>query len=174
MKKLLVTATFILGAWLTSNAQSTTANPALSEGSWLVEANTNFGRGHTAHTGFSLNTSDNNTIWNIGFEGGYFIMDDLALKVGLGYGDSDNADGRFSYKAGAKYYIESQFPVQIDFNGSSGDNFSPLFVGLQGGYAWFVADNISLEPGVRYDIDINDDADNFGGLGLNVGFALHF
>ncbi|EKF56059.1 hypothetical protein I215_03910 [Galbibacter marinus] len=174
MKKLLVTATFILGALLTSNAQSTTSNPALSEGSWLVEANTNFGRAHASHTGFSLNTSDDNTVWNIGFEGGYFIIDDLALKVGLGYGDSDNADGRFSYKAGAKYYIESQFPVQLDLNGSSGDNFSPLFVGLQGGYAWFVADNISLEPGVRYDIDINDDADNFGGLGLNVGFALHF
>lgn len=173
MKKFLVTATFVLGALLTANAQ-TTSNPALSEGSWLVEANTNFGSGHASHTGFSLRSNDDNTVWNIGFEGGYFIMDDLALKAGLGYGDSDLSDGRFSYKVGMKYYIESQFPVQIDVNGSSGDNFSPLFVGFQGGYAWFVADNISLEPGVRYDLDINDDADNFGGLGLNVGFALHF
>jgi|SRR5690606_7340568 len=173
MKKLLVTVTFTLGALIATYGQST-SNPALSEGSWLVEANTNFGRAHTSHTGFSLDTSDDNTVWNVGFEGGYFIIDDLALKAGLGYGDSDISDGRFSYKVGAKYYIESQFPVQVDLNGSSGDNFSPLFVGLQGGYAWFVADNVALEPGVRYDIDINDDADNFGGLGLSVGFALYF
>src|SRR5690606_30332401 len=105
MKKLLVTATFILGALLTSNAQSTTSNPALSEGSWLVEANTNFGRAHASHTGFSLYTTDDNTVWSIGFEGGYFIMDDLALKAGLGYGDSDLSDGRFSYTLRAKYYI---------------------------------------------------------------------
>ncbi|WP_417360111.1 hypothetical protein [Galbibacter sp.] len=173
MKKILVTATFILGALFASNAQST-SNPALSEGSWLVEANTNFGRAHRSNTGFSLNTSDDYTEWNVGFEGGYFIIDDLALKAGLGYGDADGADGRFSYKLGAKYYIESQFPVQIDLNGVSSDNFSPLFVGLQGGYAWFVADNVALEPGVRYDVDINDDADNLGGLGLSVGFAIYF
>jgi len=173
MKKFLVTATFILGAIVATNAQST-SNPALSEGSWLVEANTNFGRAHTSHTGFSLFTTDDNTVWSIGFEGGYFIMDDLALKAGLGYGDSDLSDGRFSYKLGAKYYIESQFPVQVDLNGSTGSDFSPLFLGLQGGYAWFVADNIALEPGVRYDIDITDDADGLGGLGLSVGFALYF
>jgi len=173
MKKLVVTATFIFGALFAVNAQST-SNPALSEGSWLVEANTNFGKGHASNTGFTLNTSDDVTVWNVGFEGGYFIIDDLALKAGLGYGDSDLSDGVFSYKVGAKYYIESQFPVQVDLNGVSSDNFSPLFVGLQGGYAWFVADNVALEPGVRYDVDINDDADNRGGLGLSVGFALYF
>src|SRR5690606_37247907 len=130
----LVTATFILGAIVATNAQST-SNPALSEGSWLVEANTNFGRAHASQTGFSLYTTDDYTVWNIGFEGGYFIMDDLALKAGLGYGDSDSelvdVDGRFSYKLGAKYYIESQFPVQVDLNGSTGSDFSPLFLGLQ-------------------------------------------
>lgn len=174
MRNFLVTLTFALGAIAATHAQFDTTNSALSEGSWLVEANTNFGRAHASQTSFSLNIYDDYTVWNIGFEGGYFIMDDFAIKAGLGYGDSDNSDGRFSYKAGAKYYIESQFPVQIDFNGSSGDNFSPFFLGLQGGYAWFVADNIALEPGVRYDIDINDDADNLGGLGMAVGFALYF
>ncbi|MDG3582359.1 MULTISPECIES: hypothetical protein [Galbibacter] len=174
MKKALLTATFVVGAFLTANAQSSTSNSALSEGSWLVEANTNFGRAHAANTSFSLNTSDDYTAWNIGFEGGYFIMDDLALKAGLGYGDSDNSDGNFSYKVGAKYYVVSQFPVQIDFNGSTGDDYSPLFLGLQGGYAWFVANNIALEPGIRYDIDINDDADGASGLSLNVGFSLFF
>ena len=44
--------------------------------------------------------------------------------------------------------------------------------GFQGGYAWFVAPNISIEPGLRYDVSADDGGDGiFSG---NVGFAIHF
>lgn len=178
MKKLLFAAAFaVLG--FTANAQEEESS-ALSKGSWLIEANTGFGAsdlGHTANTGFGLVSVDDVTIWSIGAEGGYFVMDDLAVKLGLGYNDFDGASS-FSYKLGAKYYIESMIPVQVDLTGASGDDVfgdeTPLWLGLQGGYAWFVADNISIEPGVRYNLSLNEDFTDEGILEFRIGFALHF
>ncbi|WP_224489946.1 hypothetical protein [Robertkochia flava] len=120
---------------------------------------------------------DGTTIWNIGAEGGYFVADDLAVKLGLGYGDNSNSPGFFSYKGGAKYYIKGVVPVQVDLNGISSkifDNYNPLFLGIQGGYAWFVADNIAVEPGLRYDFGLNDDAEASEGVAFNIGFSLYF
>ncbi len=181
MKKLFFLAAFAVFGLSTMNAQdSDNGSSALSEGSWLIEANTGFGAsdfGHTANTGFGLVSIDDTTIWSIGAEAGYFVMDDLAVKLGLGYNDFDGASS-FSYKLGAKYYIESMIPVQLDLTGASGDDVfgdeTPLWLGLQGGYAWFVADNISIEPGLRYNLSLNEDFTDEGILEFRIGFALHF
>ncbi|MBF8150554.1 hypothetical protein ITJ86_11645 [Winogradskyella sp. F6397] len=180
MKKLLFTAAVAVLGFTSVSAQEEATGSALSKGSWLVEANTGFGAGdygHTANTGFGLFSVDDTTVWSLGGEAGYFVMDDLAVKVGLGYNDLDGASS-FSYKLGAKYYIASQFPVQVDLTGASGDDVfgdeTPLWIGLQGGYAWFVADNISIEPGLRYNLSMNEDFTDEGILEFRVGFALHF
>ena len=158
-KSLLVAAMAVLG-FTTANAQEDNAQGQISKGKWLIEANTGFTAGgefgivqHTANTGFGLSSIDGQTIWSAGAEGGYFVMDDLAVKAGLGYADFDGSS-IFSYKLGAKYYVISSIPVQIDVNGSSIDGYdeNPLWLGIQGGYAIFVADNISIEPGLRYNL----------------------
>jgi hypothetical protein len=176
MKKLfLVGALALFGA---VNAQ--TVNPTLAKGKWLVEANTNFGVLSPANTSIGFISSDGSSLFKIGGEAGYFIANNLALKVGLGvtsvtddgyYEGSETATG-FNYKIGAKYYIASMFPVQVDFNGLSSEGESINAVGFQGGYAWFVAPNISIEPGVRYDLGLADGST--GVFSGNVGFALHF
>ncbi|MDO1500824.1 hypothetical protein Q2T40_11850 [Winogradskyella maritima] len=179
MKKL-VLAAFAVFALTFVNAQED--GSALSKGSWVVEANTGFGGGssglaHSANTGFGLYSVDDLTVWSVGGEAGYFVADDLAIKVGLGYNDFDGANS-FTYKLGAKYYIGSEFPVQVDLTGASGDDIfgdeKPLWLGLQGGYAWFVADNISIEPGLRYNISLNEDFTDEGVFEARIGFALHF
>jgi hypothetical protein len=177
MKKLILVVGIALVGF-SVNAQEESS--ALSEGSWLVEANTGFGGGdlgNPANTSFSLLSIDGTTLWSVGAEGGYFVIDNLAVKLGLGYNDFDGASS-FSYKVGAKYYIASQFPVQLDLVGASGDDVfgdeTPLWLGLQGGYAWFVADNISIEPGLRYGLSLNEDFTDEGILEFNIGFALHF
>src|SRR5690606_14175483 len=116
---------------------------------------------------------------NLGLEGGYFIMDDLAIKAGLGYGSlkldgADEAFSSFSYKIGAKYYVSGMIPVQIDYNGTSVKDAeeNPSYVSLQGGYAIFLGDNVSIEPGLRYDMSMNDDFFE-SVLQVNIGFALH-
>lgn len=180
MKKLLLSTAIAIFAIANVNAQD--GGDQTSKGKWLIEANTGFSSGgelgliqHTANTGFGLTSIDGTTIWSVGAEGGYFLIDDLAIKVGLGYTDYDG-DSLFSYKLGAKYYIISKIPVQLDVNGTSSDVFveNPLWLGLQGGYAFFLGPNVSVEPGLRYSHSLNEDFTDEGIFQVRIGFALHF
>ena len=170
MKKIILSAIAVM-AFGFANAQEQT-----KEGKWLIEANTGFGAG-VGTTSFGLSTNDDITQWNIGAEAGYFVIDNLAVKLGLGYGDTgaEGASSSFAYKIGAKYYIVNKFPVEVSFNGVNYEDWddNPSFVGLQGGYAWFLGPNVSVEPGLRYNVSLDDKiADNY--LQFNIGFALHF
>lgn len=153
--------------------ESNDSGSALSKGSWVIEANT--GSWAVGNTAFSLTSQDGNTAWSVGSEAGYFVMDNLALKAGLGYSDAgiDGVDGTFTYKVGAKYYLGGKFPVGADFTGASTDGNSVSFVGLQAGYGWFVAKNISIEPTLRYNVSTDEDKADSAFQGL-IGFALHF
>lgn len=171
---------FIGIALASFTVNSQVKSDALAEGSLLIEGNTGFGAGgvgNPANTSFNLFSQDGITTWSLGAEGGYFVIDNLAAKIGLGYNDNDGASS-FSYKLGAKYYIVSKFPVQLDVVGASGDdvfpNETPLWLGVQGGYAWFVADNVSIEPGLRYNLSLNEDFTDESIIEFNIGFALHF
>ncbi|WP_438423483.1 hypothetical protein [Aquimarina macrocephali] len=176
MKKIALT-TLAVVSFVFASAQN---NDQTTKGKWLIEANTNFGAASASNTSiqFTSFSDDGGSVINIGAEVGYFIMDDLALKIGLGYGsidkggDSESLDS-FSYKIGAKYYIIGRIPVQIDYNGASTDqNQDPSYFGAQGGYAFFLGDKVSIEPGLRYNFSLDDrfHADAFQ---LNIGFVLH-
>ena len=171
MKKLfLVGALALFGAMNAQTAKS--SNGATAKGKWVIEANT--GSWTTAgNTSFGLTSEDGSTAWNIGAEGGYFVADKLAVKVGLGYGDSDFSKGTFTYKLGAQYYFNGNIPVGVDFTGFSTDGESVNYVGVEGGYAWFVAPNIAVTPKVRYNITTDDNKapSSFQGL---IGFSLFF
>ena len=71
-----------------------------------------------------------------------------------------------------KYYINSMIPVQLDLSGYSADSFSPMWLGLQAGYAIFIGDSVSIEPGLRYNFGFGD-AEDANLLQFNVGFAIH-
>ena len=171
MKKVLFFAVLTVFAMTTSFAQDEDGGgDPTSQGAWVIEINTGFGEASSSNTGFFLWSRDGNTAWGIGGEAGYFVLDDLALKAGLGYSDgSGDDDGFFNWKFGGKYYIVSQFPVGVDVNGSSGDDWSPLWVGFQGGYAWFLSDDVSIEPGIRYGLGLNEDAGD-GDFNIFSGF----
>ncbi|WP_047414292.1 hypothetical protein [Cellulophaga sp. Hel_I_12] len=170
MKKVLLIAAF---AFVSFGVQAQDEAGQTDKGSWLIEANTGFGPVGGGNTSFALQSVDGNTIWSIGAEGGYFVADDLAIKVGLGYADAGFQI--FNYKIGAKYYISSMIPVQVDFTGASIDGIddNPSFLGLQGGYAIFLGQNVSIEPGLRYNFSLDDQIAE-SSLQFNIGFALHF
>ncbi|OYX25041.1 MAG: hypothetical protein B7Z06_07975 [Flavobacteriales bacterium 32-35-8] len=166
MKKLLLSAAIAVLGLSQVNAQETESEGGqTSKGKWLIEAN----------TGFGLTSIDGQTIWSIGAEGGYFVIDNLAIKAGLGYTDYDG-NSTFSYKLGAKYYISSMIPIQVDVTGASLDglNENPLWLGLQGGYAIFLGQNVSIEPGLRYSHSLNENIVDEGIFEVRIGFALHF
>ena len=170
MKKLLLVAAIAVFGFTNVNAQDD-ASSALSKGSWVIEANT--GSWTTGSTAFSLTSIDGTTIWSVGAEAGYFVKDNLAIKAGVGYADADLGDGTFVYKIGGKYYINGQIPVGVDFTGASVDGNNANWVGIQGGYAWFVAPNVSIEPTVRYNVTLDDQKAESAFQGL-IGFAFHF
>jgi hypothetical protein len=161
------------------NAQEQDNKSQTSVGKWLIEANTNFGVAAGSNTGFSYSNTNGDSEYNFGAEVGYFIIDDLALKAGLGYGgiNTDVFDTNvFSYKIGAKYYIISKIPIQVDYSGATIKDIDadPSYLGLQAGYAIFLGDNVSVEPGIRYNISLNNNFTEQDTFQFNIGFALHF
>jgi hypothetical protein len=173
MKKIILalTALFAFGF---ANGQA--KDEQVSKGKWLVEVNTGFGD-RVGSTSFSLTSSDGVTAYNIGAEGGYFIKDNLAIKLGLGYGDTGikGSETPIAYKIGAKYYLKSMIPIELSYNGVGigQADANPTYVGLQAGYALFLGKNVSIEPGIRYNMATHKQYydNNFQ---LNIGFALHF
>lgn len=173
MKKIILAAIAVMTVGFASAQEQT------KKGKYLIEGNTSFGGNGLGNTGFALSSEDGTTSWNIGAEGGYFVMDNLAVKAGLGYGDTgaDYGGSTFSYKVGAKYYVINKIPFEVSYTGASVKDAdeNPSYLGIQGGYAWFIGNNISIEPGLRYNLTLND---NYGTgkdvLQFNIGFALHF
>ena len=181
MKKIIVTlsALLVFGFVNAQDKSGTKKDGQTESGKWVIEVNTDFGTPMGSNTGFSYSDTDGNTVLNIGAEAGYFVIKDLALKFGIGYGSmkSDLIDTNiFSYRIGAKYYIISKIPVQVDYSGASIKDFNenPSYLGLQAGYAWFLGSNVSIEPGVKYNLSLNDKYTDKNTLQFNIGFALHF
>lgn len=175
MKKIILAAVAIVGFTFTSNAQDDdTTRMQTAKGKWLIEANT--GNETLGNTGIYFSNQDGEYIYNVGFDGGYFIADDLAIKFGLGYGgDSETDLNGFSYRVGGKYYIASKFPITLDVTGAKIDNQdeNPLWLGIGGGYAWFIGDRISIEPGVRYNLSLNEDFSDKDRFQVNIGFVVY-
>ena len=177
MKKVLLSAVALLAFGFANAQEEKSTGGQTSEGKWLIEANT--GNAMLGTTGFYFASQDGESQYNIGLDGGYFIMDNLALKAGLGFGgnkpDGGESSSTFSYKLGAKYYIMSMIPVQVDYSGSNTKDFdeNPSYLGLQAGYAVFLGQNVSIEPGIRFNKSLNEDYYN-DVFQLNIGFALHF
>jgi len=186
MKKIILTMAAVFAVSF-ANAQDKKekGGSQTAKGKWLIEANTGFGAIEGANTFIGYSSQGDIKRMSIGAEGGYFVMDNLAIKVGLGFNSYDNgvADASgFAYKIGAKYYIMGNIPVQVDYTGASGDLYeggvngddTPSYLGLQAGYAWFLGENVSVEPGLRYNVTMNDDFTEDGQFQLCIGFALHF
>jgi hypothetical protein len=184
MKKIILSALVVFSFGI-ANAQDKKDSDGgqTSKGKWLVEANTGFGAIQGANTGIYYSSQGDFKAMSIGAEGGYFVMDDLAIKIGLGYNSFDDGTtnaGGFAYKIGAKYYIMGNIPVQLDYTGGSGDAYksfsgeTPSYLGIQAAYAVFLGDNVSIEPGLRYNSSLNDKYTDEAQFQLCVGFALHF
>lgn len=129
---------------------------------------------NTSSLGFT--TVDKVTSTAVALEAGKFVADDLALVGTVGYRaiNSEYVNlNQWTYGVGAKYYIASQFPVQLDYNGTVGNGPTESYIGLQLGYAWFPWKNISIEPRLRQDfsLDRTEYSNRFSGA---VGVNLHF
>ena len=169
MKKLLVLFSVMLMVAVSAQTQ---------QGMKFLEVGTSFTPSTVSSTGINFTTTDKLNTFNVGVEGGYFVLKNLALKAGLGYGDA-SYDGTelgnaFSYKVGMKYYAGGFIPLGVDFNSAviKGQDENPGYVGMSGGYAFFLGNSVSFEPTLRYDVSTNSSYKNVFSAGLGINLFL--
>ena len=117
-------------------------------------------------TGLSSISEGEDTFSGLGFNGGYFISQNFALK--LNYSNlGDGGTSITSLAIGAKYYIIGQVPIDVSLGrfGTGGNNTS--FGTFTVGYGIGLADNINLEPSIGFFGNEDDAITTF-----NVNFSM--
>lgn len=142
-------------------------------------AQTNQGNSFVGIRATDLGFSNYNkvTTYGVGVQGGHFVQKNLAIVGELAYSavsaPNYNAND-WNYGAGVKYYIDNVLPVQVDWNGSTGNfsNPSKSNLGFSLGYAYFPNKQISVEPTLKYNVSLNNNYKNTfsGGIGVNYFF----
>ena len=117
--------------------------------------------------GFAVFADDGTAITSIGFDGGYFVADRLAILFSLAIISADGS-ALTGFGTGAKYYIKDRVPVALEFGLLTGDG-SIFTAGANLGYAFRLAPNIRIEPnaGIRF-----ADADGFFSGGAKFALFL--
>lgn len=162
MKKVLGMVTIMMGSLMfAQEATNQVESP-------FVKNNIFVGAG-TSGIGFDTTDGSKSTNWSVGIQGGYFIQDRLALVAGTSFEHKAKHVELFSYNAGVKYYIEDLVPVQVDY---SGDDAGRDYLGAQVGYAFRPSNNFTIEPNLKYNVNLNKGGKNFtsGGVEFNYFF----
>ena len=131
----------------------------------------NTGLGYTSE-------KDGAKVFNLGINGGYFVQDNLAVKLGVGYGNTryngNTVSEVFSYRAGLEYHIAGYFPVEIAWTGADVSYLdeNPSYLSTQLGYNWFFTDHVGIKPLIRYDMSLIDNYKDL--MSVGVGFNYYF
>ena len=123
-------------------------------------------------------------MFDLNLNGGYFIMDNLSIDVGLGfsmekYSEANDASTTFTGEIGARYYLPVNVFAGAGFDFMSykeGESVSGTGVKLKVGYSWFVNDNIAIEPIIGYRIGLTDKDKytKYNQISAQVGISLFF
>ena len=123
------------------------------------------------------------------FDGGYFVIDNLALGLYISSesskleleGESDSESSLTTYGVMARYYFgesglfgEASYGIGTQDDGGDDIDISGLSIGV--GYALFLTDNISVNPSLDYGSIKSESGDvemKMGGLGAFIGISLH-
>lgn len=167
MKKLL----FVLSLAMISLLSAQT-----EKGNFLVETSV-LANNLTPNTGFGYSSVENGVrVFNVGFNGGYFIKDNLAVKAGIGYGESTFNNRSFSthsFRAGLEYNVFSFIPFEVSYvKGMTRNTLyeNPEYLTTQFGVNIFLNENVALKPLVRYDTSLTKDYENVVSLGFALGY----
>lgn len=115
------------------------------KGRVLIETGYNLVAGFSTGTGGSVILNDGEAVTSLGFDGGYFVTRDLAIK---GHVSVLAAGGTslVNLGAGLKYYIIGSIPVELTGGVLTGEGNSQFLGDFNVGYAIPLAPNIALEP----------------------------
>lgn len=188
MKKLVIAATLVFGAFGISNAQNVTepqyaenvGDSPIKQGNWIVG-------GSVGSLGYSFEGETFNI--NVMPSAGYFISDGVAIGLTAGGGlqtvkDGDNV---WNYKVApfARYYFPEgasstgrffgQGDVGITGSSAGSSSDTSFAFGINAGYAHFITRSVALEAMAGYNYSKSDVANAKAqtGLGVSVGFQIY-
>ncbi len=117
------------------------------------------------------------------FDGGTFILDNLAVLVGVGGDFAWNKgyiNNQFDLQAGARYYPIGGLFIGANLGythawkkivpATDFQRFNYLYVGAELGYAFFVCQNVSIDPAIYWKHSF---LDRHSQHGLKVGFSIY-
>ncbi|MCR9250387.1 MAG: hypothetical protein NXI20_08175 [bacterium] len=166
MKKLILSLTILGFISFSANAQ-------IEQGAIFAGINSNLS---FSSTNLNLDGSnDNLNSFNINVGGGYFLIDNFMVGLNAGYssisqGDNDASStliGVFS-----RYYINGAPFIGVGFDNikpDEADSYGQFII--QGGYAAFLTDNVSVEPAIQYLVETG--ASDRNTFAITVGFGIY-
>lgn len=126
----------------------------------------------------------------ISLSGSSFIIDNLAVGLLINYsnskleveGEDDSVSSLTTYGLSATYYFgETGLWGQGSYSmGTLDDGAEDMDIsgtGISLGYAWFVSDNVSINPSLGYfksNTELDNDVMKMAGLSGSIGIAIHF
>ncbi|HYG02001.1 MAG TPA: hypothetical protein VD927_06110 [Chryseosolibacter sp.] len=162
MKKILFTGLIVFAALFTGQAQ-------ISQGTILVGAGSNFG-----FTNVSPDGGDSFSEFDLHGKVGYFFIENVVGGLKLDYAKIDDTS-KIGFGIFGRYYLNNTIILGASLGTYKEDygetDASATVLGIEGGYAAFITDNIAIEPTLNIDLLSGDlDATRFG---LNVGFSFY-
>jgi long-subunit fatty acid transport protein len=173
--------TLRLFAFLLAAVGFSSLNAQTEQGRWMIGGTAGF---NSTDFGGDVKVTDIDFSPNLG----YFIIDNLAIGAGLGFGSSKSDKlgdvSSFALTPFARYYFLGTGDVRLFGQGRFGfgsqkvgnlDSQSFTTWGLGAGLNYFLNNNVALEALVGYDSrKVKDAANAANGFGLNIGVQAFF
>lgn len=174
MKKVLLTATLV--------AFFGCANAQTDQGGWLIGASSSLGYSSTSYDDPTVN---NTTNFNLEVGVGYFLIDNLAAGLNVGYEKvKDGFDGNTTAFFGpfVRYYVNGTFFLGTSFAAASREDIFARaaetikfeVLSFEAGYPIWVVENIAIEPSLNYVLATGDDIKSNKTFGMGIGINLYF
>lgn len=169
MKRVLLTAFAALTVFA--------ASAQIEQGTWLIGGSSNLG-----FTSFNEDAGDYSQ-FNIDVKGGYFVIENLAVGLNLGYSSVDLGDFGKETDTGfgvfTRYYFNGKIFGGVGFNSVTakfesdlGDSESTISViPIEVGYAAFIGKVVAIEPALNYSIYGGDGEG--ASFGVNIGISVY-
>lgn len=137
------------------------------KGRMLIETGYSLFAGFSGGTGLTVFSNDG-SITSLGFDGGYMLSHNFALKFKLGLLNVSGGN-LTNIGVGGKYYFGGKVPLDIGLSTLSSGGNSSFLGNITLGYAIPVAENINLEPSIGA---LLGEDDGFLRFGLNFSMFL--
>ena len=114
---------------------------------------------------------DATTKFGLDADGGYFVIDNLAVMAKFGFGSEKTGDadavGTTKFGVGASYYISGNIPVGLMWESEKvGDADATSTLSIKAGYLIMLNEKVGIQPGFTYKME------SVGGEATQSGFVL--